>query len=194
MNTIVKNNSIKVTCKDGSVILAQVKAITEYGPTPDTWLVNWKSLDGEWKGKAYLKHCVKMTPLECAEASIARQAKFAPLDACMAGYSLGKTKRGPMMNEGYYFSISVYKDNKKIGDIIEEGSGGPVITRFKNHADGILFTEACRNWCQKNLADGRYADECELFWSWWDEGRPKGISALDFNKSEKEQMRKMFGT
>ena len=192
MNTIVKNNSIKVTCKDGSVILAQVKAITEYGPTPDTWLVNWKSLDGEWKGKAYLKNCVKMTPLECAEAAKAREAKFAPIDPIMAKWTLGTTKRGPQMMEGYYFSIAVYLGAKKVGEIIDEGNGGCVITRFKDHS--LAFEKDCDTWALANGADGRTNNGIEHFWGWYDDARPKGIDAKKFFENERMEMLKWTGT
>ena len=184
-----KHNPIKITLKNGETILAK---ITRFDP--ETGKVCWKDKAEKWKGSTHCTRVVKATPEEVLAWSKAHEVAVAPLDPCMAGWELGKTKRGPMMMEGYYFAIAVYKDHKKVGELVDEGCGGPVMTRFKNHADEILFMEACRNWCQNNLADGRYADECELFWAWWDEGRPKGISAIDFNKSEREQMLKMFGT
>jgi hypothetical protein len=183
-----KHNPIKVTLKNGEVILAR---ITRFNA--ETGKVNWIDKGEKWKGTTHCTRVIKATPEEVLAWSKAHEVVAAPLDPCMAGWTLGKTKRGPQMMEGYYFAIGVYKDSKKVGELVDEGYGGPVVTRFKNHADETLFREACRKWCQNCAADGRYADECELFWGWWDEGRTKGIDAKTFNKNEKEQMLKMFG-
>ena len=48
MTPIVKNNSIKVSCKDGSVVLARVVSVKENTINADASLISWKSLDGMW--------------------------------------------------------------------------------------------------------------------------------------------------
>ena len=194
MNTIVKNNSIKVTSKDGSVILSRVVSVKPNGIVADASLVSWKSLDGEWKGKAYLKNCVKMTPLECAEAAKAREAKFAPVDPIMAKWVMGTTKKGPLMSDGYYFSIAVYLGAKKVGEVIDEGNGGCVITRFKDHSLGLAFEKDCDTWSLANGADGRTNSGIEHFWGWYDDARPKGIDAKKFFENERMEMLKWSGT
>jgi hypothetical protein len=193
-NNIKKNDWIQVTRQSGEVILGIATKVAPWSKNPKVTVVRWKDAAETYTCDADATKCRLATVGEVNAFNEAKLAKYAPVDPCMVGWSLGKTKRGPQMMEGYYFAIPVYKDSKKVGEIVDEGNGGPTMTRFKNHADEILFTEACRKWCMNSLADGRYADECELFWAWWDEGRPKGIDAKTFNQNEKEQMRKMFGT
>ena len=189
---IRKNSIINVNRKDGTIILARATKVAPWVKNPNVTIVNWISFDEQWKSTADLKNCTLATALEVSAASKEKEVAMAPLDACMEGYSLGKTKKGPMMMEGYYFAIGVYKDNKKIGELVDEGNGGPVMSRFTNHADGIIFGEACRKWAMQNLADGRYGDEYEHFWGWWDEARPKGIDAKTYFKNEKEHMLKFM--
>lgn len=187
MIPIVKNNSIKVSCKDGSVVLARVVSVKENTINADASLVSWKSLDGEWKGKAYLKHCVKMTPLECAEAAKAHEAKFAPVHPIMEKWMLGTTKRGPQMMEGYYFAIGVYRNNKKVGEVIEEGNGGPVITRFNDPSLAHAFAKDCTEWCRVNGASMAYLEAEAEYWNWYDNARPKSKDAVTFFKEKNEE-------
>jgi hypothetical protein len=193
-NNVKKNDWIYVTRDNGDVILGIATKVAPWSKNPKITVVNWKDAAETFTCTADARRCRLATPDEVAKFNDAKSANYAPMDPCMAGWSLGKTKRGPQMMEGYYFAIGVYKDNKKVGEIVDEGNGGCVVTRFKNHADETLFREACRKWAMQNLADGRYADELEHFWGWWDEARPNGISAKDYFKNEKEQMLKYMGT
>ena len=194
MTPIVKNNSIKVSCKDGSVVLARVVSVKENTINADASLISWKSLDGEWKGKAYLKHCVKMTPLECAEASLAREAKFAPIHPIMAKWMLGTTKKGPMMMEGYYFSIAVYLGAKLVGKIVDAGQGGPTDVQFKDHNIGRAFEKDCMEWCRVNGASLTHIEPAAEYWGWYDDARTKGIDAAAFFKAQAEEHAKWLAT
>jgi hypothetical protein len=184
---IAKNSPIKVTLKNGSTILANVTKV-------DGNAVSWIAKDKTWKGKMNLTSVVPATPLECAEWAKAQAAKEAPIDPIMAKWTLGTIKRGPKMMEGYYFSIGVYRDGKKCGEMIDEGNGGCVITRFKDHSVGLAFEKDCDNWALANGADGRTNSGIEHFWGWYDEARPKGIDAKKFFENERMEMLKWTGT
>lgn len=184
-----KHNTIKITLDDGSTILARITRYNE-----QTGKVCWIDRDEKWKGSMHASKVVVASPKEVAEWSANKASKVAPLDPCMAGYELGKTKKGPMMMEGYYFSVAVYKDHKKIGEIVDEGNGGTVDTRnFKNPADERLFNEACRKWCENNGADLQYVEEASEFWTWWDTARLNGTDAKTYFKEKNETFAKMFG-
>ena len=191
---LVKNNSIKVTCKDGSITLARVVSVKENTINADASLVSWKSLDGEWKGKAYLKNCVKMTPLECAEAAKEREAKFAPIHPIMQKWTLGTTKRGPQMMEGYYFSIAVYLGAKLVGKIVDEGNGGPTDVQFKDHSVGVAFEKDCMEWCKVNGASLTHIEAAAEYWGWYDDARPHGIDAVAFFKTQADEHAKWLAS
>ena len=189
---IRKNSLINVKRADGTTILARATKVAPWVKNPKVTVVNWISFDEKWKAVADLKNCTLATALEVSAASKALEAAFAPLDESMKGWSLGSLKKGPQMMEGYYFSAPIFFNGNKVGEIIDEGNGGCVITRFKDHTLAMTFEAACDKWALENGADGRCADGKENFWGWWDDARPKGIDAKTFFKGEKESMLKFF--
>lgn len=187
--TFTKNNTIKITLKDNSTIFARVTRYNEL-----TGKVCWIDRDGKWKGSTHVRNVVVATPAEMATWASAKAAKVAPLDPCMVGWELGKTKRGPMMMEGYYYSISVYKNSIKVGNIVDMGDGGMIHTQFKDHNIDKLFNEACETWAKSNGADSKYLEAASEFWAWWDEARPNGISAKDFFKKKSDEMKEWLAS
>jgi hypothetical protein len=184
---IRKNSFINVKRNDGTVILARATKVAPWVKNPKVTVVNWISFDEQWKGVADLKNCTLATAIE-----IPKEPVGAPVDPSMAQWSLGKIKRGPQMMEGYYFAIPVLFNGVKVGELVDEGNGGCVITRFKDYTLAKTFEDACDKWALENGADGRCNDGKEHFWGWWDEARPKGIDAKTFFKSERESMLKFM--
>ena len=182
-----KHNPIKITLKNGEGILARITRFND-----ETGKVNWIDKGEKWKGTTHCTKVVKATPEEVLAWSKAHEVAMAPVDPCMVGWSLGKMKKGPQMMEGYYFASPILFNDVKVGEIIDEGNGGCVITRFKDHNLAKTFEDACDKWALENGADGRCADGKENFWGWWGDARPKGIDAKTFFKGEKESMLKFF--
>lgn len=184
-----KHNPIKITLKNGEVILAKITRFND-----ETGKVNWKDKADPpmWSGTTHCTRVIKATPEEVLVWAKAHAVTLAPTDPCMARWSLGKTKRGPMMMEGYYFAVPVLLNGKKVGEIIDEGNGGSVMTRFKDHLLATAFEKDCTEWCRKNGASMDYLEAESEFWAWWDEGRAKGKDAATFIKEQREETEKMF--
>jgi hypothetical protein len=183
-----KHNPIKVTLKNGEVILARITRFNEA-----TGKVCWIDKGEKWKGSTHCSRIVKATPEEVLAWSKAHEVAMAPVDPILAGYELGKTKRGPMMMEGYYFAVPVYHNGKKIGEIVDEGQGGDVIFNAKYQwGTELPFREVVRKWAMTNGASGTYLEELSELWAWWDEARPKGKDAKTFFKEQNEEMAKLF--
>jgi hypothetical protein len=188
--TITKNSIINVSRDDGTVILARATKVAPWSKNPNLTVVNWHSFDGKWKGRADARKCTLATAQEVSAATAAIQSAMAPVEGSMKGWTLGDTKRGPMMMEGYYFSAAIFLEGNRVGKIVDSGTGGLVDVEISNAAVNNKFQEDVNKWAMENGADGRYSDAAEHFWSWWDKARPKGIKAADHFKAEKEEMRK----
>jgi hypothetical protein len=106
----------------------------------------------------------------------------------MAKWTLGKTKRGPCMDEGYYYEANILLHGKKVGLIVDEGNGGCTITRFIDHRITINFHNDCMEWAKANCADMDHIEAESDFWQWWDEARPIGKDAFIFFKEKNEEM------
>jgi hypothetical protein len=187
-NGIKKNDWIQVTRDNGEVILGIATKVAPWSKNPKRTVVNYKDVADTFTSRADAVRCKIADPILVAATAANIASKYAPLDACMAGWSLGKMKKGPQMMEGYYFASPILFNDVKVGEIIDEGNGGCVITRFKDHNLAKTFEDACDKWALENGADGRYADGKEHFWGWWDDARTKGIDAKTFFKNEKEEM------
>lgn len=184
-----KHNPIKITLKNGETILAK---ITRFDP--ETGKVCWKDKAEKWKGSTHCTRVIKATPEEVLAWSKAHEVAVAPLDPCMAGWELGKTQRGPMMMEGYYYHVMVLFNGKRVGKIVDEGNGGPTMTEhFKDHTLEKVFNDNCTTWARNNGADMQYLEAASEFWAWWDEGRTKGLDAKSFFKEKNEEMAKWLG-
>jgi hypothetical protein len=186
-NLIKKNDWILVKRESGEKHLGRATKVAPWNKNPKVTVVHWINVEETYKFTADARNC------SLAPESMKPLAKVFP-DAgrFMAGWTLGKMKRGPQMMEGYYFASPVLLHGKKVGEIIDAGNGGPVMTRFKDHTVAKTFEGACDKWCLDNGADGRYSDGHEHFWSWWEEGRYKGIDPKTFFKAEKEDMSKFM--
>lgn len=177
-----KNNPIKVTLKSGEVVLAR---ITRYNEA--TGMLNWIDKNEKWQGKSHVGNVVKATPEEILVWAKAQEAKFAPISSIMAKWVLGSTKRGPKMMEGYYYSIAVYRDGKKVGNIVDEGNGGCTDTRFKDHTVERAFQADCKAWAVANGASGTYLEAESEFWGWYEDERVKGITAEAYFKAQNDR-------
>ena len=125
----------------------------------------------------------------CTKAPADMLPKEAETHPIMAKWSLGKTKRGPEMMEGHYYSVPVLLNGKKVGEIVDEGNGGMNITRFKDHRLAINFDNDCREWAKAN-GDTSESEHATEFWSWWDECKPKGKDAATYFKEKEAQFAK----
>jgi hypothetical protein len=191
-NNIQKKSWIQVTRQSGEVVLGIATKVAPWSKNPKYTIVRWKDAAETYSCDADATKCRLATPAEIAAFTDAKLAKYAPVDPSMAQWSLGKIKRGPQMMEGYYFAIPVLFNGVKVGELVDEGNGGCVITRFKDYTLAKTFEDACDKWALENGADGRCNDGKEHFWGWWDEARPKGIDAKTFFKSERESMLKFM--
>lgn len=177
-----KNNPIKVTLKSGEVVLARITRYSE-----ETGMLNWIDKNEKWQGKIHVSKVVKATPEEVLAWSKAKEATMAPISPIMAKWSLGKTKRGPMMMEGYYFSAPVLLNGKRVGEVIDEGNGGSVMTRFKTHDLDRAFNADCKEWALAHGASGSYLEAACEFWGWYEDERTKGITAEAYFKAQNDR-------
>jgi len=177
-----KHNPIKVTLKSGEVVLAR---ITRYNEA--TGILNWIDKNEKWQGKSLVGNVVKATPEEIFAWSKAKEANMAPISPIMAKWSLGKTKRGPQMMEGYYYSAPILLNGKRVGEIIDEGNGGSVMTRCKDHTIDRAFQSDCKAWALANGASGSYLEADSEFWGWYEDERVKGITAEAYFKAQNDR-------
>jgi hypothetical protein len=183
-NGIKKNDHILVTRDNGKEYLGTATKVAPWSKNPKITVVNYHFKDEmgiAWNAKADARKC-RMAPSDMLP-------KVAETHPIMAKWSLGKTKRGPMMMEGYYFSVPVLLNGKRVGEIIDEGNGGSNFTRFKEHHFAINFDNDCREWCKANGDNSEYEHASE-FWGWWDEARPEGKDAVTYFKEKNERMAK----
>ena len=191
-NNIQKKSWIQVTRDNGEVILGIATKVAPWSKNPKITVVNWKDATDTYTCTADARKCRLATDAEINAFNDAKLAKYAPLDEPMQKWSIGKLKKGPQMMEGFYFSAPVLLNGVKVGEIMDEGNGGPINTRFKDHTLSLAFEKDCDTWAIASGADGRCADGTENFWGWWDDARTKCIDAKTFFKGEKEQMLKFF--
>lgn len=191
-NSIKKNDWILVTRESGEVILGQATKVGPWVKNPKITVVNFHFTDDKglmYAAKADARKCV-IAPAD----RIPKGPEPAAVHPIMAKWSLGKTKRGPMMMEGYYFAVPVLLNGKRVGEIVDEGNGGSTMTRFKDHTLTKQFENDCTEWCKANGADMTYLEVESEFWSWWDEARPKGTDAATYFKNENADRAKWLHT
>lgn len=185
-NGIKKNDHITVLRDNGEVIRGVATKVAPWSKNPAITVVNYHFTDTKdglaYSSKADARRCTVIPAEMVAET----MAKTHPI---MAKWSLGKTKRGPMMMEGYYFSVPILLNGKKVGEIIDEGNGGMNFTRFKDHNLSINFDNDCREWCKAN-GDTSEHEHASEFWGWWDEARPLGKDAVTYFKEKNERFMK----
>jgi hypothetical protein len=189
-NSIKKNDMILVTRANGKEYLGKATKVGPWSKNPKITIVNYHFADEAgvmWSAKADAVKC-KIAPA----SMLPKEPEPAAIHPIMARWSLGKTKRGPQMMEGYYFAAPVLLNGKKVGEVIDEGNGGSVMTRFKDHLLATAFEKDCTEWCKVNGADMSYLEAESEFWAWWDEARPKGKDAATFFKEQNEETAKMF--
>ena len=182
-NGIKKNDHITVLRDNGEVIRGVATKVAPWSKNPACTVVNYHFTDKDglaYASKADAKRCTVIPAEMVAET-------MAPVHPIMAKWSLGKTKRGPEMREGHYYEVPVLLNGKKVGLIVDEGNGGMIITRFKDHNLSINFDNDCREWAKANgdTSDSEHATE---FWSWWDDARPKGKDAATYFKEKEAQL------
>lgn len=191
-NSIKKNDWILVTRESGEVILGQATKVGPWAKNPKITVVNFHFTDDKglmYAAKADARKCV-MAPAD----RIPKGPEPAAIHPIMAKWSLGKTKRGPMMREGHYFAVPVKLNGKTVGEIIDEGNGGCTETRFKDRHTEKQFHDDCLEWCKANGADMTYLEVESEFWSWWDEARVKGIDSAAYFKAMNDDRAKWLGT
>lgn len=182
-NGIKKNDPILVTRDNGEVWVGKATKVAPWTKNPKITVVTFISSDenGDFRCTADARRCT-IAPAD----ALPKEAETHPI---MAKWSLGKTKRGPEMMEGYYYSVPVLLNGKKVGEIIDEGNGGGNFTRFKDHTLEIAFNADCKAWAKANGDDSEYEHASE-FWGWWEEAKPKGKDAVTYFKEKKERMLK----
>lgn len=186
---IKKNDWIRVTRNDGTIIVGKATKVGPWSKHPMVTVINYMFTDPNdglvYTSKADARKCVKAMPCD-----IPKEPEAAPVHPSMAKWSLGKTKRGPQMMEGYYFAAPVLLNGKKVGEVIDEGNGGCVMTRFNDYNLRAAFEKDCTEWCKVNGASMTHLEAESEFWSWWEEARPKGKDAATYFKEDNEEMQK----
>jgi hypothetical protein len=188
---IKKNDPILVTRQDGRILAAKATKVGPWSKNPKITLVNYIFTDP----KDGLVYTSKSDARKCSMGTndmLPKEPEPAKTHPIMAKWTLGKTKRGPMMMEGYYFAVPVLLHGKKTGEVIDEGNGGSVMTRFDSHEVGRLFEADCREWCKVNGASMSYLEAESEFWSWWDEARPQGIDASTYFENSDMALAKLL--
>jgi hypothetical protein len=191
-NGIKKNDWILATRNDGSVLLGRVTKVAPWVKNPKFTIVNYHYTDD--KGIMYATNADATRCVLAPADRIPKGPEPAATDPIMAKWSLGKTKRGPQMMEGYYFSVPVLLNGKRVGEIIDEGNGGSNMTRFKDHTLAKQFENDCTEWCKSHGLDMSYREVESDFWGWWDDARSKGIDAATFFKNENEEREKWLAS
>ena len=177
---ISKHRPIKVTLKDGRTILARVTK-------QDGDKINWISKDNTWKGKCLFSSVVQATPEEVLAFVNAQKAKLAPIHPLMANWTLGTTKRGPKMMEGYYYEVPIFYKNRCVGSLVDEGNGGCVDVRINDRACANQLSEDSKNWVEAcGAKDSRESESS--FWTWWEEARPHGKDSVTFFKESEAEI------
>lgn len=182
---IKKNDNILVTRDNGKEYLGVATKVGPWSKNPKITVVNYHFKDEmgvAWSAKADARKC-RMAPADM----IPKPPEAAPIHPIMAKWSLGKTKRGPMMMEGYYFSIPVLLNGKRVGEIIDEGNGGNNDIRFKDHTMERAFAADCKAWALACGASGSYLEAETEFWTWWDDERVKGVTAEAYFKAQNDR-------
>jgi hypothetical protein len=185
-NNIKKNDYILVTRDNGDVIFGKATKVAPWTKNPQITVINYEFEENGigYKSRADARKCVN-APAD----KIPKAPSAAPIDPIMSGWELGNTQRGPMMMEGYYFSVMVLRNGKRVGKIVDAGMGGSVMTeQFKDHNVEHDFNETCKTWAINNGADPHYLEAASEFWTWWDEARPKGKDAKTYFKEKNEEM------
>lgn len=187
-SNIKKNDHILVTRDNGKEYLGVATKVGPWSKNPNITVVNYHfkdEMDVAWSAKADARKC-RMAPADM----IPKPPEAAPTCPIMAKWSLGKTKRGPQMMEGYYFSVPVLLSGKRVGEIIDEGNGGSNFSRFKDHVIGKAFNDDCLLWAKYNGANLDHIEAESEFWSWWDDARPSGKDAATYFKEKNAEMAK----
>ncbi len=182
-----KHNPIKVTLKNGEVILARITRFNEA-----TGKVCWIDKGEKWKGTTHCTKVVKATPEEVLAWSKVKEDTMAPVDPIMKDWAVGPMKRGPMMMEGYYFASTVTFRGTRVGKIVDRGDGGMVDLEFKDLSLHRQFGEDANKWAVANGGDAQ--DGYEEFWAWYCDERPTGKDAKTFFKEKKDEMEKYLAT
>jgi hypothetical protein len=178
-----KHNPIKITLKNGEVILAR---ITRFNA--ETGKVNWIDKGEKWKGTTHVTRLVKADPKEIADWAAAKASKVAPVDAGVSKWEIGPMRKGPMMMEGYYFASTVLYEGKRVGKIVDRGDGGPTDLEFNDHTLERQFIADTKKWAIDNGGDEH--DGFEEFWTWFLDDRPNGITAKTYFAEKKAEMEK----
>lgn len=183
-NSIKKNDIILVTRDNGTVTLGTATKVAPWSKNPKLTLVNYHFKEGEamYASRADARKC-SLAPAHM----IPKPPESAPVHSIMAAWSIGKTKRGPQMMEGYYFSAPILLNGKKVGIIADEGNGGCTMTRFKDRSVETAFQAACKAWAMANGASGTYLEAESEFWGWYEDERVKGITAEAYFKAQNER-------
>ena len=192
-NGIKKNDYIRVTRDNGDVLFGRATKVAPWTKNPKVTVVSYIFADDEG-----LEYSSKADARKCALAPadrIPKAPEAASVHPIMAKWSLGKTKRGPQMMEGYYFSAPILLNGKKVGEVVDEGNGGCTMIRFfKDYTLRLAFEKDCTEWCKVNGADMDHIEAESEFWSWWDDARPKGKDAVTYFKESAEEMQKWLGS
>jgi hypothetical protein len=183
---LVKGSIIVCTQKDdnGKPIIGKVTKIGPWSKNPKITVLNWISVNGDFKGRC---DAAKVTLSDYKPPVIVE----ATVDSCMAAWSLGKEKKGPMMMEGHYFESALYFNGKKVGIVCDRGDGGPMDVTCKDFAVARQFEADCKVWGEKN---GHNDADFETFYSWWHDGRPEGKDAKTYLGEREAEMKEWLAS
>jgi hypothetical protein len=184
-NNIKKNDWIRVTRNDGTIIVAKATKVAPWSKNPVVTVVNYIFTDPAnglmYSSKSDARKCVKA--MEC---DIPKGPKLAPLDPVVADWEVGPLRRGPAMTDGYYFSSTVSYKGKKVGKIVDRGDGGCTDLEFKDYNLQNKFMDDTKKWAAAN--GGGANDGTDEFWAWMTEDRLKGVDAKTFFVNEKAKI------
>ena len=176
--TLSKGSIVAVKLKDGTTVNATITKIGPWKKNPKITIVDWNSLDLKLSGTNLPEHC-----------TIIPDPAAIP-DPLIADWSLGPTKKGPAMMEGYYFSSILYYKGKKVGKIVDRGDGGMNDVEAPSTIAN-QFTHDILAWSNK-YSLSEHGDEIAEWWTWWEGYRPTGMDAPTYFKKRKEEMDKML--
>jgi hypothetical protein len=184
-NNIKKNDWIRVTRSDGTIIVGKATKVGPWSKHPMITVINYHftdSKDGlEYTSKADARKCVKAMPCD-----IPKGPEPAKMDDSMKDWEIGPMRKGPQMMEGYYFSSIVSYKGKKVGKIVDRGDGGDTDLEFKDYTIQQKFVDDTKKWAAAN--GGGEQDGYDEFWAWMTEDRLKGIDAKTFFANEKAKI------
>jgi hypothetical protein len=181
-----KKTPIQIVLESGEKIFAR---ITRFDPSNGK--VSWKDLDENWKGAISVKRVVAADPVEFKAWQDAKTAKMAPMPVEMARWSFGKSKRGPEMMEGYYYSTPILLDGKKVGEVIDEGFGGPIYSRCKDMTIQRQFDADLKEFRKNYNID---FEPLSYLLEWWEDSRPSGTSCREFCEARMKYIAGQIGT